>query len=88
MNDLTGKRLTMTSTEIAQLTGKNKADIHRDIKTQLLVGRYGFTTGKMVEISTINRINGLERWLKFQPSMKFKGLRYHLTDLNKINNLN
>lgn len=32
---------TMTSTEIASLTGKSKGNIHRDIKEQLLLGLYG-----------------------------------------------
>ena len=32
---------TMTSTEIAKLTGKPKGNIHRDIKEQLFLGLYG-----------------------------------------------
>lgn len=39
MNTLT--HLSMSSTEIAALTGKEKTHIHRDIKAQLLVGLYG-----------------------------------------------
>jgi hypothetical protein len=31
----------MSSTEIAKLTGKQKSNIHRDIKDQLLIGLYG-----------------------------------------------
>jgi phage regulator Rha-like protein len=34
-------KTTMSSTEIAELTGKEKTNIHRDIKAQLLVGLYG-----------------------------------------------
>ena len=36
---------TMTSTEIALLTGKRKSDIHVDIKQQLLLGLYGIDGG-------------------------------------------
>ena len=38
---------TMTSTEIAKLTGKEKKHIHRDIKEQLLLGLYGIDGPKM-----------------------------------------
>lgn len=37
--------LTMSSTEIAALTGKRKNDIHQDIKTQLFIGLYGLKDG-------------------------------------------
>ena len=33
--------ITMTSTEIAALTGKEKFNIHKDIKEQILKGLYG-----------------------------------------------
>ena len=36
---------TMSSTEIAQLTGKRKSDIHQDIKTQLFIGLYELKDG-------------------------------------------
>ena len=36
---------TMSSTEIAQLTGKRKNDIHQDIKAQLFIGLYGLKDG-------------------------------------------
>ena len=32
---------TMSSTELAEMTGKQKTNIHRDIKVQLLIGLYG-----------------------------------------------
>ena len=51
---------TMSSTEIAKLTGKEKKHIHVDIRTQLLVGLYEIPEEMMVEISTINKINGLQ----------------------------
>lgn len=38
---------TMTSTEIALLTGKEKKHVHRDIKEQLLLGLYGIDGPKM-----------------------------------------
>ena len=38
---------TMTSTEIALLTGKEKKHVHRDIKEQLLLGIYGIDGPKM-----------------------------------------
>lgn len=36
---------TMSSTEIALVTGKRKSDIHQDIKTQLFIGIYGLEDG-------------------------------------------
>ena len=35
----------MTSTEIAELTGKLKKNIHKDIKDQLLVNLHGLKDG-------------------------------------------
>lgn len=43
--DILNSALTMSSTEIAQLTGKRKNDIHQDIKTQLFIGLYGLKDG-------------------------------------------
>lgn len=47
MNNLSilNSGLTMSSTEIAVLTGKRKNDIHQDIKTQLFIGLYGLKDG-------------------------------------------
>ncbi len=43
MNELAIKsEKTMSSTEISQLTGKEKKSIHRDIKEQLLINLYGY----------------------------------------------
>lgn len=35
----------MSSTEIAELTGKRKSDVHQDIKTQIFTGLYGLKDG-------------------------------------------
>lgn len=40
------KSKTMSSTEIAQLTGKQKKHVHQDIKDQLLIGLYGLNDGQ------------------------------------------
>lgn len=37
---------TMSSTEIAQLTGKQKKHVHQDIKDQLFIGLYGLKDGQ------------------------------------------
>lgn len=42
---LNSKTQTMSSTEIAQLTGKRKNDIHQDIKTQIFLGLYDLKDG-------------------------------------------
>jgi len=41
----TANKTTMSSTEIAELTGKRKNDIHQDIKTQLFIGLYDLKDG-------------------------------------------
>ena len=44
MNELANVK-TMSSTEIAELTGKRKSDVHQDIKTQILKGLYAVEDG-------------------------------------------
>jgi anti-repressor protein len=41
MKELSAVTTTMSSTEIAKLTGKEKTNIHRDVKSQILIGLYG-----------------------------------------------
>jgi phage regulator Rha-like protein len=41
----TANKTTMSSTEIAELTGKRKNDINQDIKTQLFIGLYDLKDG-------------------------------------------
>lgn len=41
--------ITMTSTEIAELTGKEKFNIHRDIKDQLLTQLYGIDDASILK---------------------------------------
>jgi len=47
---------TMSSTEIAQLAGKQKTHIHRDIKEQLLLGLYGLKDDPNLDDSKIQGI--------------------------------
>ena len=42
----TANKTTMSSTEIAELTGKKKKHIHQDIKDQLFIGLYGLKDGQ------------------------------------------
>ena len=41
--------ITMTSTEIAELTGKEKFNIHRDIKDQLLIQLYSIEDASILK---------------------------------------
>jgi len=50
---------TMSSTEIAQLTGKDHKNVLADIRTQIFAGLYEFDKEKMAKISAINEIQGL-----------------------------
>lgn len=49
----------MSSTEIAELTGKEKKTIHRDIKEQILVNLYGYDFKDGTELHHL-KIQGLE----------------------------
>lgn len=46
----------MSSTEIAEFTGKRKADIHRDIKKQLFQNLYGIKSGANMHLTEIKGI--------------------------------
>jgi len=56
MNALTNVK-TMSSTEISNLTGKRKADIHQDIKVQILKGLYAVEDGGDFHHEQIQGVN-------------------------------
>lgn len=53
------KSKTMSSTEIAQLTGKEHKNVIADIRTQIFTGLYDFRKEKMANFSAINEIQGV-----------------------------
>ncbi|AMK75624.1 MULTISPECIES: Rha family transcriptional regulator [Methylomonas] len=52
-----GKAVTMSSLEIAELTGKLKKHVHQDIKSQLLVNLYGLKDGQNLDHEKIQGIS-------------------------------
>lgn len=54
MKELLNNITTMSSKEIADLTGKTHANVLVDIRAQILSGLYGIPEEKMIEISIIS----------------------------------
>lgn len=50
---------TMSSLEIAKLTGKEHKNVIADIRTQIFIGLHGFDKEKMAENLAINQIQGV-----------------------------
>jgi len=58
-NSLTLPTETMSSTEIAKLTGKEHKNVIADIRVQIFTGLYEFSKEKMAEKLAINEIQGV-----------------------------